>query len=141
MRYRTEAVNTDGGDGWSRVVGGMEVPVASPLGADVDPAASNPEQLIALAWATCLNATAQVLVRGRKRTAVRVEVALEDADPGPGYLFRVDAYLSLEGADLAETTKLLKAADARCPVSKLLHASPTAHAHAELYEAASPPAR
>lgn len=135
VKYRTEAINTDGGDGWTRVVGGMDVPVASPLGTDVDAAASNPEQLIALAWATCLNATAQVLVRGEKRTAVRVEVALEDADPGPGYVFRVDAFLSLEDATLPETEELLRAADARCPVSKLLHGSSTVAAHAELYAA------
>lgn len=134
MRYRTEIINTDGGDGWSRVIGGISVPVASPLGEGIDPSASNPEQLLALAWATCLNATAQVLVNGEKRTAVRVEVALEDAEPGPGYLFRVDGYLSLEGASLAETEELLLAAEARCPVSNLLHGASTVGAHAEPYD-------
>lgn len=135
VRYRTEIINTDGGDGWSHVVSGMAVPVASPLGADLDPTASNPEQLLALAWATCLNATAQVINGGAARTAVRVEVALVDAEPGPGFEFHVHAYLSLEGASLAETEKLLAAAEARCPVSKLLRGATTVRAHAEPYSA------
>ncbi len=135
VRYRTEIINTDGGDGWSRVVGGMAVPVASPLGANLDPAASNPEQLLALAWATCLNATAQVINGGAARTAVRVEVALVDAEPGPGFDFHVDAYLSLEGASLTETEELLAAAEARCPVSKLLRGATTVRAHVEPYSA------
>ncbi len=137
MRYRTEIINTDGADGWSRVVGGMDVPVSSPLGTDLDPAASNPEQLLALAWATCLNATAQVLASGAARTAVRVEVALVDAEPGPGFEFQVDAYLSLEGGSTAETEELLAAAEARCPVSKLLRGATTVRAHAEAFAAAA----
>lgn len=135
VRYRTAIINTDGGDGWSHVVGGMAVPVASPLGADLDPAASNPEQLLALAWATCLNATAQVINGGSARTAVRVEVALVDAEPGPGFDFHVDAYLSLEGVSLTETKELLAAAEARCPVSKLLRGATTVQAHVEPYSA------
>lgn len=105
------------------------------LGADLDPAASNPEQLLVLAWATCLNATAQVINGGAARTSVRVEVALVDAEPGPGFEFHVHAYLSLEGASLAETEKLLAAAEARCPVSKLLRGATTVRAHAEPYSA------
>ena len=135
VRYRTEIINTDGADGWSRVVGGVDVPVASPLSADLDPAASNPEQLLALAWATCLNATAHVINGGAARTAVRVDVALMDAEPGPGFEFHLDAYLSLEGGSMAETEELLAAAEARCPVSKLLREATTVRAHAEPYSA------
>lgn len=133
MRYRTEAVNRDGGDGVSLIPGGMSVTVASPLGADPDPAASNPEQLLALAWATCLNSTAQVIVAGSRRTAVRVEVELHTADPGPGYEFRVDAYLSVEGADPAESERVLTAAHARCPVSKLLRDGQAVRVRTEPY--------
>lgn len=135
MKYRTEASNRDGGEGTSAVTDGLEVTVASPLNPDRDSAASNPEQLLALAWATCLNATAQVIVFGARRTAVRVEVELHDAEPGPGLEFHVDAYLSAEGADSAETERVLAAAHARCPVSKLLASASTVHVHAEEYVA------
>lgn len=135
LRYRTEAINPDGGDGVARVVDGMEVAVSSPLGASPDPDASNPEQLLALAWSTCLNATAQALVKKQRRTAVRIEVELHDADPGPGYEFRVDAFLSAEGLSLDETAELLERAHARCPVSKLLHGASTVQVHAEGFAA------
>lgn len=136
LRYRTEAINSDGGTGTARVTDGIAVPVASPLSADPDPQASNPEQLLALAWSTCLNATAQSLVKRERRTAVRIEVGLHDAEPGPGYEFHVDTYLSAEGLSLAETEELLAAAHARCPVSKLLHAASTVRVHPEEYSAA-----
>lgn len=133
MRYRTQAINRDGGDGVAGVPDGLTVAVSSPLNADRDPAGTNPEQLLALAWATCLNATAQAIVRGRTRTAVRVEVELHDAEPGPGLEFHVDAYLSAEDSDAAETERVLAAAHARCPVSKLLGDAATVQVHAEPY--------
>jgi len=133
MRYQTEASNGDGGTGISSVSGGLSVQVASPLNPDRDPAASNPEQLLALAWATCLNATASVLVSAGRRTAVRIEVELHDAADGPGYEFHLDAYLSVEGADSDETERVLAQAHARCPVSKLLADASTVHVHAEEY--------
>lgn len=133
LRYRTEAINGDGGTGTARVTGGMEVPVASPLTSDPDPDASNPEQLLALAWSTCLNATAQALVKRERRTAVRIEVELHDASDGPGYEFHVDTYLSAEGLTLDETADLLARAHARCPVSKLLRGATTVQVHAEQF--------
>lgn len=132
-KYWTEASNGDGGAGISSVTGGLSVAVASPLNPDRDPAASNPEQLLALAWATCLNATARVFVDRERRSAVRVEVELHDATEGPGYEFHVDAYLSVEGADAAETERVLAQAHARCPVSKLLKDAATVRVHAEEY--------
>ncbi|MGX1792997.1 OsmC family protein [Microbacterium sp. NPDC055312] len=131
LRYRTEAINGDGGTGTARVTGGMEVAVASPLAPDPDPDASNPEQLLALAWSTCLNATAQALVKRERRTAVRIEVELHDASEGPGYEFHVDTFLSAEDLTLDETADLLARAHARCPVSKLLRGATTARVHAE----------
>ena len=130
MRYRTEAINRDGGDGLAEVPGGLSVTVSSPLNPDRDPAGTNPEQLLALAWATCLNATAQAIVARRSRTAVRVEVELHDATTG-GYEFHVDAYLSVADADAVETERVLTAAHARCPVSKLIGGAATVAVHAE----------
>lgn len=135
MRYRTEASNHDGGAGVSEVAGGMQVAVASPLDPERDTTASNPEQLLALAWATCLNATARVFVAPQQRTSVRVEVALQQAEPGPGYEFHVDAFLSAEGMTDAETRDLLSRAHARCPVSKLLGGAATVAVHAEPFAA------
>ncbi|MDQ0614205.1 osmotically inducible protein OsmC [Microbacterium sp. W4I4] len=134
-RYRTEAINTEGGDGISRILDGMSVDVSSPLAADFDASASNPEQLLALAWVTCLNATAQAIVRGERRTAVRVEVELHAAEAG--YEFHVDGYLSAEGLSDAGTADLVAAAHARCPVSKLIGGAATVHVHAEAYAGAS----
>lgn len=132
-RYRTEASN--GTDGHSRVVGGLDVEVSSPLKSDADPRATNPEQLLALAWATCLNGTAQVLVAEQRRTNVRVEVQLHPVVPGPGYEFRVDAFLSAEGMTDAETADLLERSHARCPVSKLIRGAATVHVHSEAFAA------
>ncbi|HLS14288.1 MAG TPA: OsmC family protein [Beutenbergiaceae bacterium] len=131
--YQTEVVNHDGGDGYTQILGGAKVPVTSPLSGGNDAEGTNPEQLLALAWATCLNATARVIVGNATRTAVRVEVELRPADPGPGYEFHVDAYLSVEGADTARTERVLHAAHARCPVSKLLRGAATARVHPEPY--------
>lgn len=129
-RYRTQAINNDGGDGRAHVPGGLDVAVTSPLGVNVD-VGTNPEQLLALAWSTCLNATAQAIVAGDRRTSVRVEVELHRSEPGPGYEFHVDAYLSAEGATHTQAEEILIAAHARCPVSKLLSASTTVHTHVE----------
>ena len=69
----------------------------------------------------------------RVTVAVRVEVELHDAAEGPGYEFHVDAYLSVEGADNAETERVLAQAHARCPVSKLLKDAATVRVHVEEY--------
>ncbi len=133
MKYRTEAVNRDGGDGEARVPDGLAVTVSSPLNPERDPAGTNPEQLLALAWATCLNATAQAVVARTSRTAVRVEVELRDAASGSGYEFQVDAYLSVEGASDDESQRVLEGAHARCPVSKLIGESATVAVHTEAW--------
>ena len=133
MRYRTEAVNRDGGDGVAQVRGGLAVTVSSPLNPDRDPSGTNPEQLLGLAWATCLNATAQAIVARRARTAVRVEVELHDAATGTGFEFHVDAFISVEGASVEETQRVRDAAHARCPVSKLIGGAATVAVHAEEY--------
>lgn len=133
MRYQTEAVNRDGGTGAAGVAGGLTVKVSSPLDPDRDPTGTNPEQLLALAWSTCLNATAQAVVARQSRTSVRVEVSLNDDEASGGFEFHVDAYLSVEGASIGETQKVTDAAHARCPVSKLLKGAATVGVHAEAW--------
>jgi len=134
-RYRTSAVNRDGGTGSAGVPGGLTVRVANPLDPDFDRGATNPEQLLALAWSTCLNATAQAIVRGRRRTAVRVDVEMRDAEGRGGYEFHVAATLSAEGLDARATEELADAAHQRCPVSRLLHAATTVTVRTEPFDA------
>jgi osmotically inducible protein OsmC len=129
-RYRTTAINDDGGTGVSRVIDGLEVAVSNPLSPDADLSRSNPEQLLALAWSTCLNATLQAIVRGQHRTAVRVEVEMQDSPRG-GFEFHVTAVVSAEGRTVAEAEKLAASAHRRCPVSRLLAGSDTVHVRAE----------
>lgn len=130
-RYRTEAINDDGGTGVSRVVGGMTVPVTNPLSPDADLSRSNPEQLLALAWATCLDATLQAIVKKSHRTRVRVEVELQDSPSRGGYEFHVTAFVSAEGRTIAETEDLVTAAHDRCPISRLLQGAATVALRAE----------
>jgi len=135
--YRTEGVNDHGGDGTSWITGGLEVQVASPLAggaATADtPEQTNPEQLLALAWATCLNATVQAILERSRRSRVRVTVGLHEADPGPGYEFHVDAYVGIAGAEQSDAEETLQAAHARCPMSKLLRNAATVQVHVEPY--------
>ncbi|MFS0714976.1 OsmC family protein [Microbacterium sp. 2P01SA-2] len=132
-RYRTSAFNDDGGTGVSRVPDGLEVVVSNPLqpGHSVD--ASNPEQLLALAWSTCLDATAQAIVGGRHRTKARVEVSLRDAEGRAGYEFVATAFVSGEGLSEDEASQLAAAAHDRCPISRLLHDSPLADVRGEAW--------
>ncbi|WP_417509901.1 OsmC family protein [Microbacterium sp.] len=132
-KYRTAASNSTSEPGVSRVDDGMTVHVSSPLNPDRDMDATNPEQLLALAWATCLNSTAQAVTARKHRTAVRVEIVLRDASEGSGYEFAVDAYLSVEGASPEETERVLEQAHARCPISKLLRSATTVAVHGEPY--------
>lgn len=138
LRYRTSAstasdASTASG-GAVAVPGGLAVRVANPLTHADDAAATNPEQLLALAWASCLNATAAVLTSARTR--VRVEVELRDAEGRVGFEFHVAAVLSAEGLAPDETEALAVAAHARCPVSRLLHAAPTVSVRTEPFEGA-----
>lgn len=137
-RYRTQAVNRDGGEGWSRVPGGLEVPVASPLGPNARagdaPDQTNPEQLLALAWATCLNATVRAVIERRHRSAVRVEVALVDAEGATGFEFDVAAFVSVLGVPAEEAESIAASAHARCPISRLLHDARTVSVHAESFD-------
>ncbi|MDJ1115272.1 OsmC family protein [Microbacterium dauci] len=134
-RYRTSARNDDGGTGVSHVDGGLEVAVSSPLDPAADLTRSNPEQLLALSWATCLNATAQAIVRGAHRTTVRVEVSLQDAETRGGFEFVATAFVSGEGLDAAAADALAVAAHQRCPVSRLLEKADTVAVRSEPFAA------
>lgn len=130
LRYRTSAVASDSEQ--TAVPDGISVRVTNPLREPDEPGATNPEQLLALAWATCLRATASVLTTARPR--VRVEVEMRDAEERVGFEFHVTAVVAAEGLDLAEAEALATAAHARCPISRLLHGASTVHVRGEAWE-------
>lgn len=126
-RYRTSAIALE--DGSAAVPDGMAVRVTNPLRDADDAASTNPEQLLALAWASCLRATASVLTDARTR--VRVEVELRDAEGRVGFEFHVTAFVSAEGLSPEGAERLAAAAHARCPVSRLLHGAQTVRVRSE----------
>lgn len=131
LRYRTSALALDSESTF--VPDGITVRVTNPLRHADEPGATNPEQLLALAWATCLRATASVLTSARPR--VRVEVELRDAEGRAGFEFHLTAVIAAEGLNLAEAETLAAAAHARCPISRLLHGAHTVQVRGEAWSA------
>lgn len=81
--------------------------------------ATDPEELLALAWATCLSGSARIVAPGRDVT-VRVEVDLVEDPSGTGFAFAPTAFVSLSGTTPEQADALAAQAHARCPISKLL---------------------
>lgn len=124
--YTATAHNRTGPDGESWADGGLRVAVRSPLAPpDTASPATNPEELLALAWATCLSGSARIVAGEQRQVAVRVEVGLREDGAGPGYCFAPTAYLAFSGATAHEAAALAAAAHARCPMSKLLTGTAT----------------
>lgn len=120
--FIARAVNTSGSTGESWVTGGLRVDVASPLEAHGS-AATNPEELIALAWATCLNASARVIAGAGIDVCVEASIQLHRRLDGDGYEFSARAELFFAGQPASEATRLAQAAHTRCPVSRMLRGS------------------
>lgn len=127
--YTATARNRTGASGETSAGGGLRVRVRPPIPAtdagdvadvpDGEPA-TNPEELLALAWATCLGASARVVAGADRCIDVRVEVDLVDDPDGPGFAFVPTAVLWVDGATADEAEALAAAAHERCPMSKLL---------------------
>lgn len=117
--FTAVAHNSSGVNGESWIEGGMRVEVASPTAADRG-GATNPEELLALSWATCLNAAARVVAGPGVEVEARAEVSLHPRSDGDGFEFSARAELRFDGAGDAEAAGLAAAAHARCPVSRLL---------------------
>lgn len=133
--YTAVARNREGVEGTSWTERGTRVRVSSPL-SEGRAGTTDPEELLALAWATCLSASCRVVAPGRE-AAVRVEVSLRRAADGPGFEFLPRAYVSFAGMREDEAAALAAAAHERCPVSKLLSGRGAAEVVAEPY---APPA-
>ncbi|MBF0777417.1 OsmC family protein [Streptococcus cuniculi] len=126
MLYSVTATNQEGIHSTVALSSQKSLSTAHPLTRDEG---FNPEELMATAWATCLNATIQSLLEGQKNTRQsRVEVTCElhrEATMGTGYFFQVHAKTSIEGLVLEEAEKLVQLAHSRCPISKLIAQSQT----------------
>ena len=117
--FTAAARNVDGVDGESWIEGdGLRVAVAAPTG-PARAGATNPEELLALSWATCLNAAARVVAGPGIEVEARAEISLHARTAG-GYEFSGDAQLRFVGVPLDEARALAAAAHERCPVSRML---------------------
>lgn len=119
--YQTEAVNDEGLNGHAYVPDGIKVETSNPLNSRPG---TNPEQLLGMSLATCLEATLQAIERenGLPHTAeVHVDVAF--IGDRAEYQFLVHAKILIKGVDFEIADKLAQEAENRCPVSKLLKSS------------------
>ncbi|MER0122816.1 OsmC family protein [Streptococcus sp. ZJ93] len=126
MLYSVTATNQEGIHGQVILSSQKSVQTAHPLTTDEG---FNPEELIATAWTTCLNATIQALLESQKQSnQSRIEVTCElhrEVAIGTGYYFQVNAKASIEGFTLEGAERLVQQAHSRCPVSKLINQSQT----------------
>ena len=120
MLYKTKASNQDGIHGRLVFSDNEAILTKHPL---EDGPGYNPEQLVASAWATCLNATIQALLEARGqqlKSKVEIEVTLCREKNEPGYYFQVDAQAAIDQLSLEDAETIIAQAHLRCPVSKLL---------------------
>lgn len=119
VAYTTWVENAVGIEGEVGTLDGqLRLPVSSPL---KPVAGTNPEQLIGLALATCLNATieAEEKRRGLTHQSV-VRVKVEMGSDTPGYQFWLTALVKIPEVDAPTGEEILAIAERRCPVAKLL---------------------
>ncbi|MDO4635469.1 MAG: OsmC family protein [Streptococcus sp.] len=122
--YHVTAQNTKGINGDVILSNGKLVKTSHPLEVNEG---FNPEELIALAWSTCLNATVKSLLSARHlghlHSRVEVKVSLEKEPKLQGYYFQVDGLVSIKDLSQEEGESVLTEAHQRCPVSKLMTGS------------------
>lgn len=117
--FHTEVVNQKGATGNVYVKGGMAIE----LGEAGSGVGTNPEELLGMAWATCLNATLQSMLKGRGldvRSKVEVHVDLERENARSGFIFVLRAIMAVEGMEQDAAMRMAKSAHRRCPVSKII---------------------
>ena len=122
--YTTTAVNEDGLTGVAYTEGNgdkdFSVQISSPRSKD---AGTNPEQLFALAYATCLNASIEFVEKRKKlehKSKVEVKIELTFDHEGEGYLFHPSVRVVMPGRDESLAREILEEAERQCPIHKLL---------------------
>ena len=126
MLYTTTAKNDYGINGTASLSTGKLVKTSHPL---IDLPGFNPEELIALAWSTCLNATIkkQLSDQGndRLKSHVEVRVDLMTEKDCSGYFFQVSATAAIQDQTAKQSHALIESAHACCPISKLFKGAKT----------------
>ncbi|WP_162140129.1 OsmC family protein [Haploplasma axanthum] len=119
--FKTTAVNSDGAKGTAHIIDGIEVKLDHVTKKDRN--GTNPEELLALAWATCLSSTLKTVLRSKSienEIEVRVDVFLKHNEALKRYYFEVNGYIEIKGMPLNEMKQYLKETDERCPISQLI---------------------
>ena len=127
--YQTVVENAAGISGHAKVIQGgtLDVLTSNPIH---DNPGTNPEQLIGVALATCLNATIEAEEKRRQlphKSIVRVGVQM--GFDNPGFQFWLDAQVKIPQVSHDEAVAILKKAESRCPVAKLLKNSENVTVH------------
>lgn len=126
MLYQTKVTNQEGIRGQLTFSDNETLLTKHPL---KDGSGYNPEQLIASAWATCLNATIQSILESKRiQTASRVDILVtlcKEEKGTDGYYFQIDAEAAIENFSSIHAQQIIEQAHLRCPVSKLLSGAKT----------------
>lgn len=123
LLYTTRVHNDQGIKGTAWVEGENELRVATSSPLKPQEAGTNPEQLIALSWATCLNATIEMALKRHGIKDVTSEVAIQvdyrlDLETSITYFgLKVDIYIDLARN---EADEIIYEAESRCPVSQII---------------------
>ncbi|NLK12731.1 MAG: osmotically inducible protein OsmC [Candidatus Phytoplasma sp.] len=131
--YKGIAYNKNGTNGLAYTKDGLSVnltPINSNGGG------TNPEELLALSWAACLNSTAKSILRLKNidtESLVKVEVDIDRVEK-KGLIFIPKAYLAVKGMNLEDTLDILNIAHKNCPVSKLLKSNEETAVFPVLYD-------
>ena len=125
--FETSVVNGDGVDGIAYVdrADGLRVVTSNPVSSRPG---TNPEVLLGLAFATCMNATIKAVLKREQLendSKVIVDVQLKRDESDNSYYFDVVLKAMIEGMAVAEAEPIVKQAEKRCPVSKLLQGADT----------------
>lgn len=123
LLYTTRIHNDQGikGTAWVEGENGLRVATSSPL--KPQEAGTNPEQLIALSWATCLNATIEIALKRHgikdvaSEVAIQVDYKLNQETSITYFVFKVDIYIDIARN---EADAIVYEAESRCPVSQII---------------------
>lgn len=129
MLYTITAENKTGVNGIVNLSNGKKIKTSHPL---LEDDGFNPEELMALAWSTCLNETIQSIMKSRgltNQSTTKVEVQLQREASGVGYYFQVIAFVNIEDITLKVAEDIVSSAHHRCPVSKLIKDAKTIQIH------------
>ncbi|OFU53364.1 OsmC family protein [Aerococcus sp. HMSC10H05] len=138
LLYTTRVHNDQGIKGTAWVEGENELRVVTSSPLKPEEAGTNPEQLIALSWATCLNATIEIALKRHgfkdvsSEVAIQVDYRLNQETSITYFGFKVDIYI-----DLAQNKadEIVDEAESRCPVSQIIgdypHVEIVVHANDE----------